>query len=321
MNRKISLILVSLLTLSTLEYASAEMLAPPSLGSLLTPTLTPPPLTEVIEVNTEQNRKVRLQELREQRMSPAFRKKITYELVASGSAITLEKAREEQLYKETIHLDAGANIGNILAGSGFDPIEAGGEPLFSKLTLTEMRDSLREEPFSIINGQFFDPYIVSTRLSFGLKADGILRTTGADNGSSEKNILIVSSGSAQIVPYTGWEQLRDAEGDTAIVGLSLRSAYYRHENIGRTYLCVQDPDEAGRSSTLLIFIAESMSEYNVENEMFRNGCTRESSIKMDASGSTRLWYAGNYVFGVSRSGKPDKRRVPHGIVISDTPTK
>lgn len=49
---------------------------------------------------------------------------------------------------------------------GFDPIEDGGEPLFAKMTLDEMTGQTQNSPFSIVNGQFFDPRATPTRLSF-----------------------------------------------------------------------------------------------------------------------------------------------------------
>lgn len=286
-------------------------------------TLTPPSLQTVIKQNIEWQKtlpnitKPTSQNTVQSDNNADFKKKITYKTIEKGNAITLKRANEENLWIQEIHLDKWAHLSSILVSSGYDSIEKWGEPLFKKLTLTEMRNSLPEAPFSIINGQFFDPGIQPTRLSFGLITDSVLRTVGADNGTSSKNILFIKGNQAKIIPYTSWTDLRDSSAELGVVGLSLSSAYYKHENIGRTYICIKNPDENNSGNTLLIFTAESMSEYNLENEMMRQGCTRNTSIKMDASGSSRLWYNGEFIFGVSRSGSPDKRTIPHGIAIYD----
>lgn len=167
------------------------------------------------------------------------------------------------------------------------------------MTLTEMRNTLPQTPFSLINGQFFDPRSTPTRLSFGLKMDGEIRTVGADNGNKRKNILLIREHIAEIQPYTSWENLRDANADFAMVNLSLLQPHYRNSNIGRTYICLKNPNHENQSSTLLIFTAQSMNERNMENELLRQGCTYNSSTKLDSSGSTRLWHGGVEHYGAS----------------------
>jgi hypothetical protein len=58
---------------------------------------------------------------------------------------------------------------SILTQSGYDG--STGEPLFAKKKLSEAITSLGKSPFSLINGQFFDPRRESTPLSFGVKVN------------------------------------------------------------------------------------------------------------------------------------------------------
>ena len=98
--------------------------------------------------------------------------------------------------------------------------------------------------------------------------DGIVRTAGADNRNESKNILIIENKKAKIIPYS-WENLRDAPGYFAMVNLSLGTSHYRDESIGRTYICLKNPNTQSESSTILIFTAISITEPVIENELIR----------------------------------------------------
>lgn len=99
--------------------------------------------------------------------------------------------------------------------------------------------------------------------------NGEIRTVGADNGTRIKNILIINRHGAEIKPYKSWEDLRDADADFAMVNFSLVQPHYRNANIGRTYMCIKNPNETNQGNTLLVFTAESMNERNMENELIR----------------------------------------------------
>jgi hypothetical protein len=143
-----------------------------------------------------------------------------------------------------------------------------------------------------------------------------VRTAGADNRDESKNILIISATWAKIAPYS-WENLRDAPGYFAMVSFSLDESHHRDEAIGRTYICLKNPNAQNESSTLLIFTALAMSETAIEREFPRWGCTRSGTTKLDSSGSTRLWVDSEYIFGKSHRWDPDYRSIPHSIVIWD----
>lgn len=92
---------------------------------------------------------------------------------------------------------------------------------------------------------------------------------------------------------------------------------YSHENIGRSYICLKNPDASNSSHILLTFTATDMTEAEIEREILRQGCTAKSTSQLDSSGSTRLWFNGNYVFGANHKGEPDKRTIPHSVVFYD----
>lgn len=185
------------------------------------------------------------------------------------------------------------------------------------MTMTEMQNTLSVMPFSMINGQFFDPRATPTRLSFGLKVDGVIRTVGADNGRARKNILIIDDTGAQIIPYTSWLDINNARGNMVMVNLSANAPHYPNSYIGRTTLCLANPDEENRSSRLIIFTAVAMDEVTLEREALRHGCRVSSITKFDSSGSTRLWTPGGVIYGNGHKGNPDYRRIPHAIAIYD----
>lgn len=285
--------------------------------SLSAEGLVPPGLWQVMK----ENEKIQ----RIQRVQSRFRKitvsipdfpidPLSYQTILTGKSITLTKYNTIDLWVQEVNLNKWWHMESELTLGGYD--ESNGEPLFEKKKLNEVISSLSRKPFSIINGQFFDPKKTITPLSFGVKVDGVVRTAGSDNRDEPKNILILEESRAKIVPYS-WENLRDAPGYMAIVNLSLNKSHYKNENIGRTYICLKNPNIYNESSDLLIFTAVAIDEPTIENELIRWGCTRDSSSKLDSSGSTRLLINGEYIYGNSHGGNPDYRKIPHSLAIYD----
>ncbi|MBP6981441.1 hypothetical protein KBB25_01550 [Candidatus Gracilibacteria bacterium] len=237
-----------------------------------------------------------------------------YLTVASGSAITLYKHNNSELYIEKVDLSKGAYLKSLGQATEWDGTT--GEPLFPKMNISDTLESLADTPFSLINGQFFDPKRNPTPLSFGLKVDGEVKTAGADNRNEKKNILTFSGDIAQIIPYS-WENLRDTKGYLSFVNFSVEQKHHRYEEIGRTYICLAHPDRSNRSSELIIMVAKSINEIFAEKELLRFGCTRESISKLDSSGSSRLWYRDGTIYGNAHHGDPDARKIPNMIGIWD----
>ena len=277
--------------------------------------LAPPALQNVMKEN-EKLVKQNLKKKKSSTWSWVLTKTVsyTYQTIAAGDAVRLSRYNEVDLWVQEIDLSHGATISSILTQSGYD--NASGEPLFIKKKISEVLTDLNQKPFSLINGQFFDPVREYTPLSFGVKEWSLVRTAGADNRDESKNILIIWSTGATLLPYS-WNNLRDASGSLALVSLTLDEKKYRDETIGRTYICLQNMNSQNQSSKIAIFTALSMSETDIEKEFPRWWCQRDAVAKLDASGSSRLWVDGEYIYGKSHKWDPDYRKIPHYLAVWD----
>lgn len=241
-------------------------------------------------------------------------KSLTYQTLIAGNAVRLSRYNEVELWVQEIDLSKGARLESLLTQSGYD--SSTGEPLFEKKRISDVLSWLNSKPFSLINWQFFDPRREYTPLSFGVKEWSIVRTAWADIRNQEKNILIIGSTGARLDPYS-WDNLSNADGYFAMVNFTIDERHHSASAIGRTYICLQNMNTDNESSTLLIFTALTMSETDIEKEFPRWWCTRNGVAKLDASGSTRLWTGGEYIFGKSHKWDPDYRRIPHYLAVWD----
>lgn len=280
--------------------------------------LVPPKLTQVITQNENYQKTVK-KTLRKQKIITApvlwTTEILSYHTIDTGKAVTLSKYDTIDLWVQEIDLSKWWKIEAELKLWWYDEIS--GEPLFEKQKISEVRSTLSQTPFSIFNGQFFDPKRSLTPLSFGIKINGVVRTAWADNRDESKNILVIDTSIAKIVPYS-WENLRDAPWNIAMVNLSLNQWHYKDENIGRTYICLKNPNTQNESSIVLVFTATAMTESVLETEIIRWGCTRDSSTKLDSSGSTRLWSQKVDIYGYSHNGNPDYRKIPNSLIVYDS---
>jgi hypothetical protein len=239
----------------------------------------------------------------------------TYSLIRGGKAINLYRYNSGNIWVQNISLEKWAKLASILDFDHYDT--STGEPLFKKSSLTEQWKNTKNNPFSIINGQFFDPRKSTTPLSFWLKVNNIILTAGADNRDEAKNIFTIKDWKAQILPYS-WENLQKQTGDFAMVNLSLNQPHYHDEIIGRTYICIPHVNIGETGGNILIFTALAEDEVHTESLLTDWGCARENSTKLDSSGSSRLALTNNeYIYGYSHKGTPDYRKIPHAIVIYD----
>lgn len=277
--------------------------------------LVPPWLSEVMKAN-ERRQKLLLRKSGKSLPIPTSSELIlSYHTIKMSRSITISRYDNIELWVQEIDLTKWWYIKSVLTLGWYD--EVSGEPLFQRKKLSEVKSGLDDNPVSIINGQFFDPKRSITPLSFGIKTDWVVRTAWADNRNESKNILILEKNMAKIIPYS-WENLRDAPWYFALVNLTLEKPQYPNEKIGRTYICLKNPDINNQSSQLMIFTATAMTESLIESELIRWGCTKSTSAKLDSSWSTRLWIGEDYIYGKSHKGYPDYRSVPHSIAIYDS---
>lgn len=298
---RILLLIYCITGIVNLTFANSwEMLLPPSLWVVM----------------KENEKKMRLLEIKKKtkKVVRSWSDALTYKTTYVWKAITLTSYDNVSLWVQEVRLHEWAHIESLLTLGGYDAIS--GEPLFEKKKTSEIISWLSKKPFSLINGQFFDPRRQMSPLSFWVKVDGVVRTAGADNRDEPKNILVLENSVASIIPYS-WEALRDAPWYFAMVSFTLDKSHHRDESIWRTYICLKTPTATNTSNTILIFTALAMSETTLEWELPRWGCTRSGTTKLDASGSTRLWVADEYIYGKSHKWDPDYRRIPHYIAVWD----
>lgn len=279
--------------------------------------LTPPPLTQVMAENERLMEQIKSQPSQTGTLLLGDAQEfpnLTYHTVFSGSAIRIQKSHETNLWIQEAALDRGVVVTSALETASYN--EATGEPQFTKKSIAEVLASTKNMPTSLINGQFFNARTQPSELSFGLKSDGIIFSAGADNRKERKHILHIRDGIAEILPYS-WKYLEGTIGDFAMVNLTLANRRYTDEAIGRTYMCLKNPDAKNRSSTLLTFVAEAMSESALEHEIMKHGCEKNTTSKLDSSGSTRLWFSGKSIYGHAHKGEADRRKIPHSLLFYD----
>jgi hypothetical protein len=281
-----------------------------------------PSLNHILKINIQAEKKktriIKKREPKTVKTPPSQEVNIlpkTYSLIRSGKAIDLYRYDSGNIWVQSISLEKWAKLASIL---DFDRYDAStGEPLFKKSSLTEQWRNTKNNPFSIINGQFFDPRKSATPLSFGLKVNNTILTAGADNRNEAKNIFTIKDGKAQILPYS-WENFHKNTGDFAMVNLSLNEPHFHDEIIGRTYICIPHVHSGEAGKNILIFTALAENEVQIESLLTDWGCTKENSTKLDSSGSSRLALPGDeYIYGYSRKWTPDYRKIPHAIAIYD----
>lgn len=241
---------------------------------------------------------------------PLVQKKNAYERIASSRSMELHESRLKDIYMVKVNLKNGLRVVSLWSPLEWD--QETWEPLYLKKSIKELRN---ESPIPIsltINWQFFDPKKNPTPLSFGLKDGWEVRTAGADNQDETKKIITFGSWYAQILPYS-WENLRDTSGDFAIVSFSLDTPNNPLQNIGRTYICLKNPNIQNISNQILVFFTRSLSEYSAERILLSEWCTRDSSIKLDSSGSSQILFDDILISGNAHKGYPDNRKIPHAI--------
>lgn len=211
MNKKIfAFAAVATLALGTPNLHAQELLAPPSLLDVIQQNeANAYQQAHQTDVSTNNSGSISQNFNNFPNLSDGKSLEITYRKIHEGKAITISRANEAMLWVQEIDLSKGASLDSSLEVISYN--EETGEPQFKKKSITETLSSLSEKPFSLINGQFFNPKTQPSELSFGLKQNDTVRTAGADNRSSSKNILRVNGQTAEIVPYS-WKISMDRQG-------------------------------------------------------------------------------------------------------------
>jgi len=174
---------------------------------------------------------------------------------------------------------------------------------------------------SVSNGAFFESLSGSTtKLSFPLKANGTVLTTGASNGYQNDRKMVAfkdkcASGykCALVMNYSD-SRFNSNSYQNVIVGLD---AYAEGKSgwasIGRTFIGV---DHSNSSNPIMYIVhgtqARQSEMRNIMNDL---GIYDDAMVMLDGSGSSQLAFGNTKVYGSKGTG-PDYRKIPQIIVVT-----
>ena len=195
-----------------------------------------------------------------------------------------------------------------------------GTKTFNKQTLDQWWAGYTGLRTSMINGQFFDQNINPTGLSFGVRANGSLLTTGADTAAILKKQIEFFDGIG--VYITQFNATRLNGGSTAqniMVGLDPTVDKSGASGRGRTYLCtkVNPASPASPSPWLVILSSRSQTQVNAFLDITSFACDPGAVIMFDGSGSTQLKTAGGIRLVGSNGIYNENRIIPQTLIISN----
>ena len=309
MHRHFRLLLIfAFLTIYFVEESQASLFPVPAPTPWLTPSV------EVRrDIRPRKQKFQRVQKERKIETSDTVLQKPVYTQIYTGSSLEIFEDMVNRVSIQKVHLSSGARLETFYDFESYDSLT--GEPLYTKFSSSEKWESLQDKPVTIINGQFFDPRRKHTPFSFGFSKNWVVLTAGADNRNEKKNIFSYSSASGvRILPYS-WENFRNEKSDFSLVNLTLDQPHHPDELIGRTYLCIHDPDRVWYGRTLIILSFQSATEPWATEVIRSWWCRDEYVSKLDASGSTIFGFIGSISYGHSRKWTPDKRKIPQIIGV------
>ena len=241
-----------------------------------------------------------------------------YAMTYKWKAIEIFQNTGATIFVQKISFSDWGKLGNFFDFFGYD--ESSGEPLYARFSASQKIKNLPKLPTSFINGQFFDPKKINTPLSFGLKVGDTILTSGADNGTKQKNILSYSeSQGVRIIPYT-WEWFRDEKSDFALVNLAPTQVDNTNSEVryGRTYMCTLGWGSEGWSKTLLVFTLISHTEAEANTILASWWCQKDTTSMMDSGWSSLIGLWNQIHYGFTRKWTPDMRKLPHIIGFYET---
>lgn len=183
-------------------------------------------------------------------------------------------------------------------------------PFFQRLTVAQVRKDYQQRHrlgiFSIINASFFEEYQKSTRLSFPLKLNGTVITTGSSPygpipkpadpyyRNIQLKALIWSNTKATIAPYNpaNGSPLNQASVQNALVSYRYKDhpAYALAGDPANRYhvLGILNPTDAGKTNRLLIATSDRTTLERAANVLRQQG-VKGDLMTIDGGISTYLW--------------------------------
>lgn len=237
-------------------------------------------------------------------------------LKEAGINVRVYQKGTEQVYAQVVDIKGGAKV-----RFNQTVVSSTGTKTFNRQTLDQWWTGYANSKNTMVNGQFFDNNINPTGLSFGVRANSMLLTTGADTSAIAKKQIDFFDGAGAYV--TSWNSSRLNGGSSAqniIVGLDPSVDKDGNSNIGRTYLCtkVNPSGPSSPSQWLVILSAASLTQSTTLSNISSWGCDSGTVVMFDGSGSTQLQTSG----GIRMKGSNwlyanENRTIPQVLIVSN----
>jgi hypothetical protein len=172
----------------------------------------------------------------------------------------------------------------------------------------------------MINGQFFDTSLNPTGLSFGVRANSAVLTTGADTSAiAKKQIEFFDNSGVYVTSFNASRLNGGSSAQNIIVGLDPSVDKNAGWSIGRTYVCSKaNPlGPASPSQWLVIVSAQGNTQAEILGNIASLRCDSNSVIMFDGSGSTQLKTGTIRMQGYSAPFWTENRKIPQVLVISN----
>ena len=222
-------------------------------------------------------------------------------------------------YVQIIHLNQGASVQlrhGPIAQPGTGEGDYGGDnPLIFTQAITDIWAEFhpqQPDTFCLTNGQFYSSHASAVRLSFPVKADGHLISSGygRDQFPGDQLLLEIWPHQATIRPMSE-AALLTSTAPNLLVGLTEEAAGRRpNARTGRTFIGVGNPNEAGFYQSLLIFSSQSARKTDAVTTLSQFGAERV--MMLDGGASTQLICEGELLLGPGRY-------IPQAIAILPAP--
>jgi hypothetical protein len=237
-------------------------------------------------------------------------------LKESSTNIRVYQKGTEQVYAQFFDIKGGAKV-----RFSQTVVSNTGTKTFSRQTLDQWWTAYTGVKNTMINGQFFDTSLNPTGLSFGVRANSAVLTTGADTSAiAKKQIEFFDNTGVYVTSFNASRLNGGSSAQNIIVGLDPSVDKSGSDTVGRTYLCtkVNPSGPASPSQWLVIVSAASQTQASIYSNITSLGCDSGSVVMFDGSGSTQLQTSGGIRLKGSNWLYPNENRtIPQVLVISN----
>lgn len=236
-------------------------------------------------------------------------------LKESSTNIRVYQKGTEQVYAQFVDIKAGAKV-----RFSQTVVSNAGTKTFSRQTLDQWWTAYTGVKNTMINGQFFDNNINPTGLSFGVRVNSVLLTTGADiSVVTKKQIEFFDNAGVYVTSFNSSRLNSGSTAQNIIVGLDPSVDKTGGWSIGRTYVCSKaNPVGPTSPSQWLIIVS---AQGNTQAEMLGNitslGCDSNSIVMFDGSGSTQLKTSTIRMKGYGAPFWTENREIPQVLIVSN----